>query len=332
MYIAISTTYIYTIHIHVACKTQTHQIISLLCACFKGIIMHCNGTTDKTNQTQDITTESAFLHYESFIYRINLPGGDFVRKHGVPSVLRGEWICSEAWIKWHLQVTFWRCFIIINQVLGLQCIAMPLYNCDSYLLVPCWGRGCRGGCPCGRGAATRGAPSRGTGTAATRPGSARGRSVYKVNIVDKRHCTVAQLCIILNNLRVSSVQITESRHSNVPAPAAGSSDFYTSLRRAFLGHFILPFAIYLLYCHKSPLRPMISRIVCGRQKVLCSCCLCVTQSVSYSAAVVWGAGAGAARVEMLSHLPDPSLLWSHRNSIWIWSGCWRLYSGQPAAG
>ena len=113
-----------------------------------------------------------------------------------------------------------------------------------------------------------------------------GQYVYKANIVDKRHCTVAQLCIILNNLRVSSVQITECRHSNVPAPAAGSSDFYTSLRRAFLGHFILPFAIYLLYCHKSPLRPMISRIVCGRQKVLCSCCLCVTQSVSYSAAVV----------------------------------------------
>ena len=59
--------------------------------------------------------------------------------------------------------------------------------CMCYLQAPCEGRGCRGGCPCGRGAATRGAPSRGTGTAATRPGSARGRSVYKGNLFELKN-------------------------------------------------------------------------------------------------------------------------------------------------
>ena len=68
---------------------------------------------------------------------------------------------------------------------------MTLYNCDdSYLLVPCWGRGCTGGCPCGRGAATRGAPSTGTETAATRPGSA-GRTVSNTKWI-KRTRHIAQ--------------------------------------------------------------------------------------------------------------------------------------------
>ena len=159
----------YTYIVHVACKT--HKLIKSYLF-YVHVSKESSCTTDKTNQTQD-NDKKCIITFSG----INLPGGDFVRKHGVPSVLRGEWICSEAWIKQHLLVTFWRCFIIIHWVGVLRCIAMTLYNCDdSYLLVPCWGRGCTGGCPCGRGAATRGAPSTGTETAATRPGSV-GRTV-----------------------------------------------------------------------------------------------------------------------------------------------------------
>ena len=163
---------------------------------------------------------------------------------------------------------------------------MTLYNCDdSYLLVPCWGRGCTGGCPCGRGAATRGAPSTGTETAATRPGSA-GRTVSNTKWI-KRTRHIAQwhnhMYIILITPespvpRSRSPDTVMSRHER-----RGSSDFYTSLCRPFLntfGHFILPIltkVCYLLYCHKSPLRPMISRItalllsVCGTERQLLCC-------------------------------------------------------------
>ena len=95
-----------------------------------------------------------------------------------------------------------------------------------------------------------------------------------------------------DNPRVSSIQITESRHSNVPARAAGelrllhftvqSVPFLSTLaaRQNTFGHFILPIltkVCYLLYCHKSPLRPMISRItalllsVCGTERQLLCC-------------------------------------------------------------
>ena len=86
--------------------------------------------------------------------------------------------------------------------------------------------------------------------------------------------------------RLRSPGTVMSRHER-----RGSSDFYTSLCRVpFLstlaaghntfGHFILPIltkVCYLLYCHKSPLRPMISRItalllsVCGTERQLLCC-------------------------------------------------------------
>ena len=40
--------------------------------------------------------------------------------------------------------------------------------CMCYLQAPCEGRGCRGGCPCGRGVASPGSPSRGMVTVETR--------------------------------------------------------------------------------------------------------------------------------------------------------------------
>ena len=123
-----------------------------------------------------------------------------------------------AWGSHHTEM--WRDKCEILKIVPLrQILRHCFYEC--YLQAPCEGRGCRGGCPCGRGAGSPDSQSRGMATVETRHDSG----------------TLWLLLLLLLLLLLSA----------------------------------------------------------------------------------------GLRSEMLSPLsPPPDSLWSPRNSIWIWSGCWRL--------
>ena len=74
----------YTYIVHVACKT--HKLIKsylfyVHCACFKGIIMHGNSSTNKTNQTQDNDKKCIITLWEFYFW----------------DKLTRRWFREEAW-------------------------------------------------------------------------------------------------------------------------------------------------------------------------------------------------------------------------------------------
>ena len=132
-------------------------------------ICECKRKCDICNVSSKCTKEIGILrattnNHQASCFRQDNQERPQTHKHTLYSLTRRLYRVGALGSR-HTEMWRDKCEILENMLL---IFSIYLTVCMCYLQAPCEGRGCRGGCPCGRGVASPGSPSRGMVTVETR--------------------------------------------------------------------------------------------------------------------------------------------------------------------